>query len=154
MACRAELLSRFVPRPAPAVPSFAGALLERMAARILVFFVRHAALVRPLNQHGRLQLAKVSCLSCVCCGVLLLPGCEGDRCLLPSVCEVALLSRARMLLAGCGTCPGGQGLKTDRQASGGPAAMSAPCHIATGNGSQHRSEKWMAACSVYTNGSL
>ena len=60
--CRAELLSRFVPRPAPAVPSFAGALLERMAARVLVFFVRHAALVRPLNQHGRLQLAKVSCL--------------------------------------------------------------------------------------------
>ena len=70
--CRAELLSRFVPRPSPAAPSFAGALLERFAARLLVFFVRHAALVRPLSQHGKLQLAKV-CASSYVCALLVSP---------------------------------------------------------------------------------
>lgn len=47
---RAEFLSKFVPLPSPAVPSCVGALTERMASRLLVFFVRHAALVRPLSQ--------------------------------------------------------------------------------------------------------
>jgi hypothetical protein len=36
----------------------AGALVERMAARLLVFFARHAALLRPLGAAGRLQLAQ------------------------------------------------------------------------------------------------
>lgn len=56
--CRMEYFSRFVPTPSPSLPSFAGALLARMAARIFVFTVRHAALLRPLSQPGKLQLAK------------------------------------------------------------------------------------------------
>jgi len=36
----------------------AGALVERMAARLLVFFARHAALLRPLGAAGKLQLAQ------------------------------------------------------------------------------------------------
>ncbi|KAL6762845.1 component of oligomeric golgi complex 5 [Haematococcus lacustris] len=55
---RAEFLSRFVPVPSPAVPSCGTVLAERMAARTLVFFVRHASLVRPLGQAGKLQMAK------------------------------------------------------------------------------------------------
>ncbi|GFR42609.1 hypothetical protein Agub_g3540 [Astrephomene gubernaculifera] len=55
---RAEFLSRFVPPPSPAVPSCAAALVERMACRLLVFFVRHAALLRPLSQAGKLLVAK------------------------------------------------------------------------------------------------
>ena len=45
-------------------PSLAGpasgarALEQRLACRVLVFFVRHAALVRPLSVPGKLQLAK------------------------------------------------------------------------------------------------
>jgi len=53
------------------VPSFVSALTERMACRVLVFFVRHASLVRPLSNDGKLRLAKVSsCLSaCVSVGL-------------------------------------------------------------------------------------
>lgn len=56
---RLHFLSKFVPAPSPAVASFAALLTQRLAARTLVFFVRHAALLRPLNQSGKLQLAKV-----------------------------------------------------------------------------------------------
>lgn len=55
---RLEYLSKFSPAPSPAVPSVAASLVERMASRLLVFFVRHAALVRPLSARGRQQLAK------------------------------------------------------------------------------------------------
>lgn len=41
------------------MPSFVSALTERMACRVLVFFVRHASLVRPLSNDGKLRLAKV-----------------------------------------------------------------------------------------------
>lgn len=54
-----EYFSRFVPAPSPGLPSFAGALLLRMASRVMVFFVRHVALLRPLSAPGKLQLAKV-----------------------------------------------------------------------------------------------
>lgn len=58
-----DLLSKFSPSPSPgsaaAAASFAGALVERMAGRVLVFFVRHASLLRPLSQAGKVQLAKV-----------------------------------------------------------------------------------------------
>ena len=57
---RAEYLSQFHPAPSPQVPSFVSALTERMACRVLVFFVRHASLVRPLSNDGKLRLAKVS----------------------------------------------------------------------------------------------
>lgn len=63
--CRMEYFSRFVPTPSPSLPSFAGALLARMAARIFVFTVRHAALLRPLSQPGKLQLAKVGLCLCL-----------------------------------------------------------------------------------------
>lgn len=53
-ACRSEFLSRFVPPPSPSMPSCVGSLVERMACRLLVFFVRHAALLRPLSQAGKL----------------------------------------------------------------------------------------------------
>ena len=58
-----DFLSKFSPSPSPssaaAGASFAGALVERMAGRVLVFFVRHASLLRPLSQAGKVQLAKV-----------------------------------------------------------------------------------------------
>ena len=57
--CRVEYLSKFTPLPASSSGSFAGALLERLAGRVIVFFVRHAALLRPLSQAGKIQLAKV-----------------------------------------------------------------------------------------------
>ncbi len=67
---RIEFFSKFVPPPTmglssnsssslgSASSSVARALVERLASRILVFFVRHAALVRPLSRSGKLQLAK------------------------------------------------------------------------------------------------
>lgn len=54
-----EYLSKLNPSPSAPVPSVGRALVERMAARLLVFFVRHAALLRPLGQAGKIQLAKV-----------------------------------------------------------------------------------------------
>lgn len=58
--CRVEYLSKISPAPASNAGSFGGALVERMAGRILVFFMRHASLLRPLSQAGKVQLAKVS----------------------------------------------------------------------------------------------
>lgn len=61
--CSMDFLAKFSPSPSPgsagAAASFAGALVERMAGRVLVFFVRHASLLRPLSQAGKVQLAKV-----------------------------------------------------------------------------------------------
>lgn len=57
--CRSEYLSHFHPPPSPSVASFVSALTERMASRVLLFFVRHASLVRPLSAEGKLRLAKV-----------------------------------------------------------------------------------------------
>lgn len=47
-----------MPIPSPTIPSCVSTLVERLASRIIVFFVRHAALLRPLSQSGRLQVAK------------------------------------------------------------------------------------------------
>ena len=58
---RIEYLSKFTPPPGLATQggsSVARALVERMTSRLLLFFVRHAALVRPLSHPGKLQLAK------------------------------------------------------------------------------------------------
>ena len=64
---RIEFFSKFVPPPTMGLSSFsstsssssvARALVERLASRLLVFFVRHAALIRPLSRSGKLQLAK------------------------------------------------------------------------------------------------
>jgi hypothetical protein len=56
--CRSEYLNRFVPAPSPQVPSCGSTLAERCAGRLLMLWVRHASLLRPLDQTGRLQLAK------------------------------------------------------------------------------------------------
>ncbi|KAL4435870.1 hypothetical protein ABPG77_000632 [Micractinium sp. CCAP 211/92] len=56
--CRLEYLTKFNPSPASPVPSVGRALVERMAARLVLFAVRHASLLRPLPQAGKLQLAK------------------------------------------------------------------------------------------------
>lgn len=55
---RLEFLTKFNPSPASPVPSVARALVERMAARLVLFALRHASLLRPLPQAGKLQLAK------------------------------------------------------------------------------------------------
>lgn len=58
-AFRTRYLAHFVPQPSPSVVSFAVLLCQRLASRIIAFFVRHAALIKPLSQGGKLQLAKV-----------------------------------------------------------------------------------------------
>lgn len=58
-----EYFSKFSPAPASAPGSFAGALVERMAGRVLLFFARHASLLRPLSQPGKVQLAKARAAS-------------------------------------------------------------------------------------------
>jgi hypothetical protein len=55
---RTEFLSRFTPPPSPNHNTFISALVERMACRVLVFFVRHASLMRGLSQAGKLRLTK------------------------------------------------------------------------------------------------
>ena len=39
------MLTKFAPVPSPNVASCAGTLVQRMACRLLLFFVRHASLV-------------------------------------------------------------------------------------------------------------
>jgi len=56
--CRIEWLSKFNPPPTSGSPSIGRRLVERLVYRILGFFVRHVALIRPLSQGGKLQLAK------------------------------------------------------------------------------------------------
>ena len=55
---RSEYIARFSPPPSAATPSAAGQLCERSAGRLLMYFVRHAALLRPLPAPAKLQLAK------------------------------------------------------------------------------------------------
>lgn len=58
LSFRNEYLMKFTPVPIPSVPSFATSLVKRMACRVLVYFVRHAALIRPLGSKGRQQLGR------------------------------------------------------------------------------------------------
>ena len=51
-------MSKFIPTPSPTVPSVGSSLAERAAARLLMLWVRHACLLRPLSEQGKLQLAK------------------------------------------------------------------------------------------------
>ncbi|GMH36010.1 hypothetical protein BSKO_03878 [Bryopsis sp. KO-2023] len=55
---RSEFLMKFTPVPNPTVPSFTISLVQRMACRVMVYFVRHASMIRPLGRKGRLQLSK------------------------------------------------------------------------------------------------
>uniref|UniRef100_A0A061QRR0 Conserved oligomeric Golgi complex subunit 5 n=1 Tax=Tetraselmis sp. GSL018 TaxID=582737 RepID=A0A061QRR0_9CHLO len=55
---RTEILSRFSPPPSAGSQTFASALVQRMASRILVYFVRHASMIRLLGHAGKLRLTK------------------------------------------------------------------------------------------------
>ncbi|KAL8512445.1 hypothetical protein ACS0TY_018791 [Phlomoides rotata] len=58
---RAEFLSRLLPSSgaiSTGAETICTRLVRSMASRILVFFVRHASLVRPLSESGKLRMAR------------------------------------------------------------------------------------------------
>lgn len=59
---RSEFLSRLLPSSANAVSTgtetICTRLVRSMASRVLIFFIRHASLVRPLSESGKLRMAK------------------------------------------------------------------------------------------------
>lgn len=52
------LLFRFVPQPSPGKETVASAHTARIADRVIMLFVRHATLVRPLSEASKLTLAQ------------------------------------------------------------------------------------------------
>ncbi|KAM1373709.1 hypothetical protein ACFX2I_024376 [Malus domestica] len=57
---RSEFLSRVLPsKTAPVgTETICTRLVRSMAARVLIFFIRHASLVRPLSESGKLRMAR------------------------------------------------------------------------------------------------
>ncbi|KAG5246137.1 conserved oligomeric Golgi complex [Salix suchowensis] len=59
---RTEFLSRLLPSPASATTAgtetICTQLVRSMASRVLIFFIRHASLVRPLSESGKLRMAR------------------------------------------------------------------------------------------------
>ncbi|CAH8257427.1 unnamed protein product [Arabidopsis lyrata] len=59
---RSEFLSRLLPSAATAntagTESICTRLTRQMASRVLIFYIRHASLVRPLSEWGKLRMAK------------------------------------------------------------------------------------------------
>ncbi|KAJ4833599.1 Conserved oligomeric Golgi complex subunit [Turnera subulata] len=57
---RAEFLSRLLPSSASPTggESICTQLVRSMASRVLTFFIRHASLVRPLSESGKLRMAR------------------------------------------------------------------------------------------------
>ncbi|XP_062009046.1 conserved oligomeric Golgi complex subunit 5 [Rosa rugosa] len=57
---RSEFLSRLLPSKTAAVgvETICTRLVRSMAARVLIFFIRHASLVRPLSESGKLRMAR------------------------------------------------------------------------------------------------
>ncbi|KAJ7960655.1 conserved oligomeric Golgi complex subunit 5 [Quillaja saponaria] len=58
---RSEFLSRLLPSTktsAAGVETICTRLVRSMASRVLVFFIRHASLVRPLSESGKLRMAR------------------------------------------------------------------------------------------------
>lgn len=55
---RSEYLMKFTPVPTPMVASLTTSLIQRMACRVLVYFTRHAAMIRPMGLQGRHQLSR------------------------------------------------------------------------------------------------
>jgi hypothetical protein len=59
---RKEFLSRLLPSAANAntagTESICTRLTRQMASRVLIFYIRHASLVRPLSEWGKLRMAK------------------------------------------------------------------------------------------------
>lgn len=62
--CILHFRSEFLSRLLPSKTATAGAetictrLVRSMAARVLIFFIRHASLVRPLSESGKLRMAR------------------------------------------------------------------------------------------------
>lgn len=58
---RSEFLSRLLPSrntTTPGAENICTRLVQSMASRVLVFFIRHASLVRPLSESGKLRMAR------------------------------------------------------------------------------------------------
>lgn len=60
---RSEFLSRLLPSTSNAiaagvVETICTRLVRSMASRVLIFFIRHASLVRPLSESGKLRMAR------------------------------------------------------------------------------------------------
>ncbi|CAL9171740.1 unnamed protein product [Musa hybrid cultivar] len=55
---RNEFLSKLLPSSATRSETICTMLVRRMASRVLIFFIRHASLVRPLSESGKLRLAR------------------------------------------------------------------------------------------------
>lgn len=59
---RSEFLSRLLPSSANATTvgaeTICTMLVRNMASRVLIFFIRHASLVRPLSESGKLRMAR------------------------------------------------------------------------------------------------
>lgn len=55
---RSEFLSKLLPSSASQSETICTRLVRRMASRVLIFFIRHAALVRPLSESGKLRMAR------------------------------------------------------------------------------------------------
>lgn len=57
---RGEFLSRLLPSATTAsgTENICTRLVRSMASRVLVFFIRHASLVRPLSESGKLRMAR------------------------------------------------------------------------------------------------
>ncbi|KAK6142250.1 hypothetical protein DH2020_022598 [Rehmannia glutinosa] len=58
---RAEFLSRLLPSSGASstgIETICTRLVRSMASRVLIFFIRHASLVRPLSESGKLRMAR------------------------------------------------------------------------------------------------
>lgn len=53
-----EVLLKFSPSFSSNTPSFVRSLVKRLCARIVVFFIRHGSILRPLSTQGRQQLIR------------------------------------------------------------------------------------------------
>ncbi|XP_020684628.1 conserved oligomeric Golgi complex subunit 5 [Dendrobium catenatum] len=55
---RNEFLSKLLPASATRFETICTSLVHRMASRVLLSFIRHAALIRPLSESGKLRMAR------------------------------------------------------------------------------------------------
>ncbi|GJN14373.1 hypothetical protein PR202_gb01194 [Eleusine coracana subsp. coracana] len=55
---RTEFLSKLLPSSSSRSETICTIMVRRMASRVLIFFIRHASLVRPLSEAGKLRMAR------------------------------------------------------------------------------------------------
>ncbi|KAK8931432.1 hypothetical protein KSP39_PZI016932 [Platanthera zijinensis] len=55
---RNEFLTKLIPASSPRSETICTGLVRRMASRVLISFIRHASLIRPLSESGKLRLAR------------------------------------------------------------------------------------------------